>query len=146
MRTLIMLGVVAVAALAGASRLAAQDKSWVVVVNEGNYLTGISTDELNRIYTKKTVRWTDGQAIVPVDLTEDAPVREIFTQAVLRKTVNAVKAYWQSLIFSGRGVPPVQFASEQAVLSYVRSTPGAIAYVSTETNVGPGIRKVHLQN
>ncbi len=146
MRTLITLGVVACAALCGASRLAAQDKSWVVVVNEGNTLSGISTDELNHIYTKKTIRWTDGQAIVPVDLTDDAPVRETFSQAVLRKSVSAVKAYWQSLIFSGRGVPPVQFQTEQAVLSYVRSTPGAIAYVSSETNVGPGIRKVHLQN
>ncbi|HTR21731.1 MAG TPA: hypothetical protein VMH88_12825 [Gemmatimonadales bacterium] len=146
MRTLIMLGVMAVAALGGASRLVAQDKGWVVVVNEGNYLTGISTDELNRIYTKKTIRWTDGQVIVPVDLTDDQPVREVFSQAVLRKTVNAVKSYWQSIIFSGRGVPPVQFQSEQAVLSYVRSTPGAIAYVSTETAIGPGIRRVHVQN
>ncbi len=146
MRTLIMLSVVAGAALCGTSRLAAQDRGWVVVVNEGNTLSGISTDELNHIYTKKTIRWTDGQAIVPVDLTDDAPVRETFSQAVLRKSVGAVKAYWQSLIFSGRGVPPVQFQTEQAVLSYVRSTPGAIAYVSAETNVGPGIRKVHLQN
>jgi hypothetical protein len=50
--------------------------------------------------------------------------------------VAAVKAYWQQRIFSGRGVPPPALDSDQAVLEYVASHPGAVGYVSGAAAVG----------
>jgi hypothetical protein len=50
--------------------------------------------------------------------------------------VQAVRAYWQQLIFSGRGVPPVELESDEAVVAFVLKYPGAVGYVSGATNIG----------
>ena len=68
MRSIRLLCAVLAVALAGSTRLVAQERSYVVIVNESNYLTSISTDELARLFTKKTVRWTTGQTVTPVEL------------------------------------------------------------------------------
>ena len=136
-----------VAALAGgATRLAAQERGYVVIVNQSNPITAVSSDELSRLFMKKTARWTTGQEVVPVDLAESAPAREQFSQDVHHKPVAAVKAYWQTMIFSGRGVPPMEAPSEQSVVAFVRSTPGAIAYVSAQVALGPGVRRIRVDN
>jgi hypothetical protein len=41
-----------------------------------------------------------------------------------------VKAYWQQRIFSGRDVPPPEFATDQEVVAYVLAHEGAVGYVS----------------
>ena len=56
-------------------------------------------------------------------------------------TTAAVKSYWNQQIFSGRDVPPVEKKSDAEVLTFVRSTPGAIGYVSDAAAVD-GVRVV----
>lgn len=146
MRHLIIAMAAAAALVAGATPLAAQERGYVVIVNQSNPVTGVSSDELSRIFMKKTPRWTTGQAVVPVDLAESAPAREQFSQDVHHKSVAAVKAYWQTMIFSGRGVPPMEAPSEELVVAFVRATPGAIAYVSAQVALGPGVRSVRVSN
>jgi hypothetical protein len=53
----------------------------------------------------------------------------------LGRPVAAVRSYWQQIIFTGRGVPPVEFGNDSAVLSYVRSHRGAVGYVSAGTHI-----------
>jgi hypothetical protein len=54
---------------------------------------------------------------------------------VLRKSVEAVKAYWQQRIFSGRDVPPPQFDRDDRVVAYVLEHEGAVGYVSGDTDL-----------
>jgi hypothetical protein len=49
--------------------------------------------------------------------------------------VQAVKSYWQQVIFSGRGVPPPELESDEAVIRYVLRFPGAVGYVSGTADV-----------
>ena len=145
-RIRIALAVLAVIA-AGAKKANAQDNhGFVVIVNESNYLTSVSATELNRLFMKQTVRWTTGQAVTAVDLRPDAPAREEFSQVVTGKSTAEVKAYWQTVIFSGRGIPPMEAPSEQAVVQFVRTTPGAIGYVSSATPLVQGVRVVRVRN
>jgi len=139
--TLALLAVV----FAGSTRLAAQERNYVIIVNEANALTGISTDELARLFMKKTVRWTTGQTVTPVDLAENSPVRASFSQDVHHKSTAEVKSYWQTVIFGGRGIPPMEAPTEAAVVQFVRTTPGAIAYVSPATPIGAGVRMVRVR-
>ena len=44
--------------------------------------------------------------IRPVDLRPNAATRRLFSERMLRRSVAAVRSYWQQRIFSGRGVPP----------------------------------------
>jgi len=128
------------------SRLAAQNAGYVVIVNESNNLTGLSTDEVGRLFMKRTVRWTTGEAVVPVDLAENSPVRAAFSRDVHHKQTSEVKAYWQTVIFSGRGVPPMEARTESDVIAFVRANPGAVGYVSASTTLPQGVRAVRIHS
>ncbi len=66
----------------------------------------------------------------PVDQRANSSVRQTFSEAVLRRSVSAVKRYWQQRIFSGRDLPPLEVDSDEAVVAYVLKHRGAIGYVS----------------
>jgi ABC-type phosphate transport system substrate-binding protein len=92
--------------------------------------TSVSREFLANAFLKNVTRWPDDQALRPVDLKLDSATRKSFSDVVLRRSVAAVKAYWQQRIFSGRGVPPPALDTDQAVVSYVTGNPGALGYIS----------------
>jgi len=87
-------------------------------------------------FLKNVTRWPDDEAIRPVDQRPDSPARRRFSETVLKRSVPAVKTYWQQRIFSGRGVPPPELDADEAVIRYVESHPGAVGYVSGSAPVG----------
>lgn len=113
-----------------------------VVVNSKNPITSISRATIRSYYMGKATRWPDGSAVKPIDLSETSDVREGFSKAVLGKDVPSVKSYWLTMVFAGRGTPPVQFESDDKVLATVRSTPGAIGYVSAGASPGSGAKAI----
>jgi len=121
------------------------DADFVVVVSASNPVTSVTRDQASKLFLKKVPSWDNGRGdVVPVDQPEGSPVREAFTKAVLHKSVAAVKSYWQQQIFSGRGVPPTEKPSDGDVLSFVRSNPNAIGYVSASASVGGGVKVVNV--
>jgi len=116
---------------------------FTAVVNEANGVTRLSTVELSKLFLRKTSRWPSGIEVVPVELAE-ATVREAFSEGVHHKSVAAVRSYWQQQIFSGRGVPPVERASNDEVLDFVRATPGAVGYVAAGTSLGAGVKAIQV--
>ena len=97
-----------------------------VVVNEANPVTSLSREELADLFLKKVSSWGDGTLVLPVDQLE--------RDGILRKSSNAVRAYWQQRIFAGRDIPPPERESDGAVLAFVRRNRGAIGYVSAESS------------
>jgi ABC-type phosphate transport system substrate-binding protein len=87
-------------------------------------------------FLRKTTDWPDGQGIRPVDLPASSATRARFSETVLKRSVAAVKHYWQQIIFSGRGVPPPELESDAAVIGYVLQHRGAIGYVSGSADLG----------
>ena len=122
--------------------LAAQ-QGYVVIVNDANSVSSVSATELSRMFMKKLNRWQSGLDVVPVDLPESAAAREAFSAAVHGKAVSAVHAFWQQQIFSGRAVPPAEKASDEQVIAFVRSTPGAVGYVSAGASLS-GVKRVQV--
>lgn len=131
--------------VSGAGQAAAQNRAYVVIVNESNFLTSISTPELSRLFMKKTPRWTTGQTVTPLDLVPGSPARVAFSEDVFHKTPAEVKADWQAALAAGRGLPPMEAPNETSVVAFVRANPGAIAYVSPETPLGAGVRAVRIR-
>jgi ABC-type phosphate transport system substrate-binding protein len=144
----LLLSALALATLpAGARRLEAQAPAgYNVVVHASNPISSISRDEASKLFLKKTPKWGTGAEVVPVDLPEGSAVREAFTKTVLKKSVAAVKSYWQQQIFSGRGVPPTEKSSDAEVVSFVRSNPNAIGYVSATAPVGSAVKVVTVRS
>ena len=120
----------------GAGHLVAQDSGYKVIVHSTNPASSMSRGDLSKIFLKKTTKWSDGRPATPVDLPESSGTRASFSKAVHNKSADAVKAYWQQMVFSGRGVPPTQKASVREIVDYVQSNPGAVGYVPSGASVG----------
>jgi len=109
---------------------AAPPPVYVVIVHPSNPAARADRKFLEEAFLKKTTRWDHGEVIRPVDHVPDSPVRRKFSEEVLRRSVAAVRSYWQQMIFSGRDVPPPELASDEDVVKYVLKYPGAVGYVS----------------
>lgn len=123
---------------------AAQQTEFVVVVHADNPVTELTREAASRLFLKKTESWASGQSVMPVDLGEESRVREAFSKAVHKRSIGAIKAFWQQQLFAARGIPPLEKMSEAEVLSIVRSNPNAIGYVAAGTALGAGIKAVRL--
>jgi ABC-type phosphate transport system substrate-binding protein len=104
--------------------------AYQIVVHPSNASSALDRRFLEDAFLKKVKTWPGGQPIRPADLEPESPVRRRFSQEVLRRPTEAVRAYWQQRIFSGRDVPPPELDGDAAVVSYVTRHPGAIGYVS----------------
>ena len=127
-----------------APRRASAQSGFVVVVNITNPASNIGRSQLAALFTKKEQSWSDGTPAFPVDLPADDPTREAFTAAIHGKSAQAIRAYWQQQIFSGRQVPPPERDSDEQVLAYVRTTVGAVGYVRPTARLGPNVKVLGL--
>lgn len=89
----------------------------------------LSKEELGRIYRRKKLFWENGEKIIPVNLPAAHPLRRHFSHLVLGLLPEEMEAYWNEQYFHGVS-PPYVLASEEGVLQFVATTPGAIGYVS----------------
>jgi ABC-type phosphate transport system substrate-binding protein len=110
--------------------------AYQVIVNPANAVTSLDRQFLADAFLKKTTEWPSGDVIQPVDLPPDSPVRRMFTEEVIHRSVSEVKVYWQQRIFSGRDVPPPELDTDGAVVAYVLKHDGAVGYVSGAAAAG----------
>lgn len=106
-----------------------------VIIHPDNPVTSVERAFLADAFLKKVTRWPDRRAMYPADLHPSSATRSSFSRTVLKRSVAAIKAYWQQRIFSGRGVPPPELGSEAQVVDYVLRHNGAIGYVSGTTDI-----------
>lgn len=108
--------------------------SWagVVVVGHAN-VHKLDMPTLQRIYTGKVIE-VSGVPVAPVNLRAGQPLRQRFLSDYLQQTDDAYVAYWTVRRYVGKGAPPRELSTVADIISYVQSTPGAIAYLE-ETDV-----------
>src|SRR5262245_17328561 len=127
-----------------AGRIGAQDASaYKLVVHPSNPATTMSRLKVGELFLKKTVRWADGHPVSPVEPSGKSPVRQRFDLEVYGKPVIAISAYWQQMIFGGKGVPPPEKSSDAEIVAFVRGTPGAVGYVWAGTDA-TGVKVVAI--
>ena len=125
-------------------RHTAPDTPYKVIVNKSNPVVSLTKSELARLFLKKAIVWQGGGEVQPVDLGEDSDIRQAFSKQVLGKDISAVKGYWQQLIFTGKGVPPIEKQSESEVLAFVAANRNAIGYVSAGATLGADVKVVKI--
>lgn len=132
---------------AGLFLSAQEEHNFQIVVHRSNKATVLPKNDVAKIFLKKQRTWEDGSQILPVDLEESSRTRDDFSKVILRKKVSSVKAYWQKQIFTGRGVPPPEKLSDEAVLKYIEDHPEAIGYVSPSTSLkGRPVKAVEVSD
>jgi len=103
----------------------------------------ISRGALTSIFLKQAPRWGDGNDIHPVDQSVRSEVRRSFSGDILLQGVVEVQVYWQRRMSLGVTPPPVKGTDEE-VVRFVASTPGAIGYVSAATPLPDSVKTVEL--
>jgi hypothetical protein len=127
-----------------AGSIGAQDASaYKLVVHPSNPATQMSRLKVGEVFLKKMNRWPDGHPVAPVEPAGKSPVRQRFDLEVYGKPVIAISAYWQQMIFGGKGVPPPEKSSDAEIVAFVRDTPGAVGYVWAGTDV-TGVKVVAI--
>ena len=108
---------------------------FVLIVNRDNPVTSLPRSQVSKLFLGKVTKWPGGQAVLPIDQVASSPTRARFSDAIHLMDTPSVKSYWQALVFSGRGEPPSERASDDEIVAFVRANPFAIGYVSTGASV-----------
>ena len=103
--------------------------SFAIIVADDVLERTLSREALSFIYQRKQNSWKNGKRIQPVNLPATNNLRRAFSQCVLGQQPEAMENYWREMYFHG-SLPPHVLESEEAVLLFVNTTPGAIGYVS----------------
>jgi hypothetical protein len=109
---------------------AANNQAFAIIVAADISGHQLSRESASLIFRRKQKYWEDGKRIQPVNLPATHPLRHAFSQCILGQEPEAMEDYWREMYFHGV-LPPHVLASEEAVVLFVISTPGAIGYVST---------------
>jgi ABC-type phosphate transport system substrate-binding protein len=133
MRALVLAVLAASVAVPAARPVHAGGDGFKVIVHPENPVREVDRAFLRRAYLKKATDW-NGETVRPIDLKH--PVRDRFTSGVIGKTPAQLRSYWNQQIFSGKGVPPPEADSAEAVVAYVVAHRGAVGYLPASADIG----------
>lgn len=101
----------------------------VVIVSSSSPLSSITASQLSDIYLSKTGTTPDGRPVIPIDQADGTAIRQEFYLKATGKSRQLLKAYWSTLIFTGRAEPPREVADGAKMKKLVASNPGFIGYI-----------------
>jgi ABC-type phosphate transport system substrate-binding protein len=114
----------------------------LVIANPQVPVAVISVEDLSAIYLIQRTSWNNGTPMAPVNREASSQARGAFSEAIFNRSPTELSEYWNRLRFQGK-IPPLVQTSDQAVLGFVRTVPGAIGYV--EATQAPAGVKVLLK-
>lgn len=103
----------------------------IVVANDGSWqgIRGkLTVRQLARIYRRQFLLGRAGQRLYPVNLPPEHPLRIAVSRKLFGRTPVAMARFWSEQYFNGIS-PPHVVNSQEAMLRFIASTPGAIGYV-----------------
>lgn len=108
---------------------AAASAELFIVSNESVSTDALSRMEVEHIFLGKKRKWDDGNPIV-CGMLEAHDVKDSFLQEYVKKSGSQFAMYWKKMMFTGKGIPPKSFGSEEDLIRFVETTNGAIGYLS----------------
>ena len=112
----------------------------VVIVSSRNPNPVLNAEQVSAIFLGQTGRFPDGAAAVAIDQGLGA-ARDLFYRQLTGKSPALLKAHWSKMVFTGRGQPPREAASDAAVRRMVADNPSMIGYIE-RTALDPSVRPV----
>ena len=105
---------------------------YVLITDNSNPVTTLSAKDVKNIYLGKKTVWSDGSHIT-VFTQSGSNVNTVFLKEMVRKSHQQYTTYWKKSLFTGTGLPPKDFASDEAIKAAVSAMPGAIGYISASS-------------
>ena len=116
----------------------------VVVVSATSPITTLSKNQVAKIFLGKSRLFPDGSKAQPLNQSEGSLERDAFYQLVSGKSPAQVKAHWSKLIFTGRGQPPKEAATNDAVKQLLANGSINISYMDRAT-IDDSVKILELQ-
>ena len=113
----------------GASH-AVRAQSVQIIVNPDVASVQLDRDLLRAIFTMRLRSWPDGPPVRVFVLPDKDPVSDRFYREQLGMYSYVLRSAWDRMVYTGTGLAPTVVHSEEEMRQRVRSTPGAIGYVS----------------
>jgi hypothetical protein len=104
----------------------------VVVAHPDSGIKEMTRDELINIYLGRFRRLANGLVAEPIDAPGESPLRSLFYQQLVGKSLSEINAYWARLVFSGKTRPPLSSPSTDEAVKYVSQKPAALTYLPRE--------------
>jgi ABC-type phosphate transport system substrate-binding protein len=144
-RAALVVGVLAVLTTVAAPPVASAEARFRVIVHAQVRGTQIPRAALSSIFLGRASKWGDGTEVRPVDQSLRSSLRLSFTTDVLQQDLIGIQMYWQREIMRGHVPPPVK-SSDEEIVAFVASNPGAVGYVSPGTPLPDTVREVAVVN
>lgn len=110
-----------------------------IIVNESVSITAPDWIYLNQIFAMQIRKWPDNTSIHVFTLPSTTELHREFAVKQLKIQAHQLDRIWNRMLFTGTGKAPTVVESEKEMLEMVKSTPGAIGYVSEKFPVS-GVR------
>lgn len=106
-----------------------------VVVGAGSPITSADAKEIKRVFLGKA-KSLGGTTVTPLNQDGTSATATAFNREALNKSSSQVKAYWSRLVFTGKGIPPKEVASDAEVISRIEGDPTLVGYVDSTAVTG----------
>lgn len=108
----------------------------------------VSEDQIDRnrarlIFTMRAHQWSNKEPITVFVLPDRNTLHQRFAKQALRVYPYQLRQTWDRQVFSGTGQAPQQVDDEQEMLERVRSTSGAIGYISDDLRA-EGVKQLRV--
>lgn len=114
-----------------------------VIVNQTVGIDTLSQEDVARIFLAKTKQFPNEKTAKAIEHKQDTPIRAGFEDKVLGKSASQLKAYWSQLVFTGRGVPPEEYATDAEIKKAVAGNPELVGYIDP-ANVDTSVKVVYF--
>jgi len=106
-----------------------------VIANESVKVPLLTKSQLRRIFSKRQVRWSNGEEIVVFVLPSLHPLHQRFSTKQLGMFPYRLDRLWNKLTYTGLGTTPIVVDDPQTLVEAVLKTPGAIGYCAENSEV-----------
>ncbi|MEM8934744.1 MAG: hypothetical protein AAGE94_26345, partial [Acidobacteriota bacterium] len=120
-------------------------EGFLLVAHPDVPVRSIDRVDLSAIFLKKVDQWADGTAVTLLEPLRESPTHETFAREVHGRSVRAIGAYWQRMIYAGQATPP-EALEQHELLQRVASTPGAIGYVERDVVLPSGVITLDVED
>jgi TonB family protein len=105
-----------------------------IIANPSVKAETVSAAEIKSVFLGERNSLRDGSHVEPVFL-KGGPAHTVFLKEYLGQNDDSLQDYYRTLVFTGKGLMPKAFRSDEEVAAYVAKTRGAIGYVSSATTL-----------
>lgn len=112
----------------------------VVVVHPQNNQAFDKTS-ISRLFLGKDKTFANKHIVILIAQSDKSSTTQEFNSKVLGKNAKQLQSHWSRLVFTGKGVPPNEVASDIDVINVIKQNPNAIGYIDA-AKVSPDVKVV----